>query len=122
MRKVAKQFGVTLRTVQKWVAHAGDRRLDRVDFSDRPAGRREPVNKTSKDFEDLILTVRRELKERSALGEFGAAAIHRELTRRRRRGIPSVRTIGRVLDRLTRHHHEFFGWGFQLSPARRYAF
>jgi len=99
MRKVAKQFGVTLRTVQKWVAHAGDRRLDRVDFSDRPAGRREPVNKTSKDFEDLILTVRRELKERSALGEFGADAIHRELTRRRRRGIPSVRTIGRVLDR-----------------------
>jgi transposase-like protein len=99
MRKVAKQFGVTLRTVQKWVAHAGDRRLDRVDFSDRPPGRREPVNKTSKDWEDLILTVRRELKERSALGEFGADAIHGELTRRRRRGIPSVRTIGRVLDR-----------------------
>jgi transposase-like protein len=99
MRQVARQCGVTLRTVQKWVTHAGDCRLDRVDFSDGPPGRREPVNKTSRDWEDLILSVRRELKERSALGEFGADAIHRELTRRRRRGIPSVRTIGRILDR-----------------------
>lgn len=99
MRKVARQFGVTLRTVQKWVAHAGDHRLDRVDFANRPPGRREPINKTSKDCEDMILTVRRELKEQSALGEFGADAIHWELTRRRRRNIPSVRTIGRILDR-----------------------
>lgn len=99
MRKVAGQFGVTLRTVQKWVAHAGDHRLDRVDFANRPPGRREPINKTSKDCEDMILTVRRELKEQSALGEFGADAIHWELTRRRRRNIPSVRTIGRILDR-----------------------
>lgn len=99
MRKVARQFGVTLRTVQKWVAHAGDHRLDRVDFANRPPGRREPINKTSKDCEDIILSVRRELKEQSALGEFGADAIHRELTRRRRRDIPSVRTIGRILDR-----------------------
>ena len=99
MRKVARQFGVTLRTVQKWVAHAGDHRLDRVDFANRPPGRREPINKTSKDCEDMILTVRRELKEQSALGEFGADAIHWELTWRRRRNIPSVRTIGRILDR-----------------------
>jgi len=99
MRKVARQFGVTLRTVQKWVAHAGDHQLDRVDFANRPPGRREPINKTSKDCEDMILTVRRELKEQSALGEFGADAIHWELIRRRRRNIPSVRTIGRILDR-----------------------
>jgi len=71
---VAKQFRVSLATVQLWLQRAGSQRLDRVDWSDRSPGRREPVNKTPKEMEDLVLTIRRELKEVSALGEYGAFA------------------------------------------------
>ena len=67
-RQVARQFRVSLATVQKWVARAGDQRLDRVDFFDGKPGRAEPVNKTTKEREDLIFTIRCELKERSANG------------------------------------------------------
>jgi len=98
-RQVARQFRVSLATVQTWVARAGDQRLDRVTFSDGKPGRVEPVNKTSKEWEDLILTLRRELKETSALGEFGAPAIARELQRRRLKEVPCERTIGRILQR-----------------------
>lgn len=99
MRKVARQFGVPLSHVQRWVTRAKDQRLDRVDFSDRSAGPRAAANRTDADLEDLVVAVRRHLKEESALGEFGAAAIHRELKRRypRRKSLPSVRTIGRIL-------------------------
>jgi len=99
LSKVAAGFGVSRSTVRHWVNRAHSQRLDRVDFSDRPPGRREPVNRTARETEDLVLSARRELKECSALGEFGAEAIHRELWRRRVASIPSVRTIGRILDR-----------------------
>ena len=98
-RQVARLCRVSLATVQNWMARAGDQRLDRVDFSDRKPGRSEPVNKSTKECEDLILTIRRQLKETSALGEFGAPAILRELQRRRLKEIPSERTIGRILAR-----------------------
>jgi len=39
-RKVAKRFGVSLRTVQFWVGRASGQRLDRIDWSDRPRGGR----------------------------------------------------------------------------------
>jgi len=45
------------------------------------------------------VTVRRDLKETSALGEYGAATICWELQRRRIRPLPSLRTIGRILER-----------------------
>jgi len=50
-------------------------------------------------LEDRILSVRRELKETSALGEYGPAAIYRELKRQGQQAIPSERTIGRILER-----------------------
>jgi hypothetical protein len=54
----------------------------------------------SVQLEDLVIEVRRELRETSILGEYGAIAIHRELIGR---GLgaatPSVRTIGRILER-----------------------
>jgi hypothetical protein len=50
-------------------------------------------------LEELMLHVRQELKEQSDLGEFGAAAIARELTQRGLSPLPSVRTIGRILAR-----------------------
>ncbi len=46
-----------------------------------------------------MVALRRELKETSALGEYGAAAILWELQRRHIRPLPSLRTIGRILER-----------------------
>lgn len=102
MRSVAAQFGVTLRTVQRWVAHAEGARLERVDWNGARGGRRES-QATSSSVEDAVMELRQELREKSDLGEFGAAAIHRELTVRRKKlsleRIPAVRTIGRILER-----------------------
>jgi hypothetical protein len=50
-------------------------------------------------MEDRVLELRRELKDTSDLGEFGAVAIHRELVRPGEPVTPSVRTIGRILER-----------------------
>jgi hypothetical protein len=99
LRQVARRFRVALSTVQFWVARAGDRRLDRVDWADRPDGPRRPANRSPHDLEDLVLTLRGELKDHSDLGEFGAAAIHRALQARGMEALPSVRTIGRILER-----------------------
>jgi len=97
LRSVARQFRVSLRTVQVWVARAKDQRLDRVDWSERPRGGRRKATATPKRIEDLILRVRQQLKDTSALGEYGAAAIRRELEKRRMQPLPSLRTIGRIL-------------------------
>ena len=99
MREVARRFGVALATVPLWVARADGQRLDRADFSGRPPGRRRPVNRSSPDLEDLVLTLRRELKDTSARGEFGAQAIHAALQARGAHPLPSVRTLGRILER-----------------------
>jgi transposase-like protein len=99
MREVARRFGVALSTVQFWVARAGRRRLDRVDWADRPDGPRRPANRTPSELEDLVLSLRRELKEASDLGEFGARAIHAALEARGVTPLPAVRTIGRILER-----------------------
>lgn len=102
MRSVAENFGVSLHTVQRWVAHAADARLDRVDWSGRRGGRRD-AQATAPDTESLVVDLRKKLRDTSDLGEFGAAAIHRELTLRRKKlrldSIPSIRTIGRILER-----------------------
>ena len=97
--EVARRFRVAPSTVRFWLRRAENQRLDRVNWSDRPPGRREPVNKTSRDLEDLVVTLRRELKETSALGEYGAVAIRWEFERRRIRPLLSTRTIGRILER-----------------------
>jgi transposase-like protein len=99
VRRVAKQFRVARSTVWLWVQRARGQQLDRVDWCGLAAGPRRPANKTPKAVEDTVLSLRRELKECSALGEFGAAAIHRELVKRRVKPLPSVRTVGRVLER-----------------------
>lgn len=99
VRAVAKRFGVARSTVQQWVTRAAGQRLDRVDFSSQRPGPRRPANKSSPEVEQLVLTVRRELKESSALGEFGAAAIRQEMVRRGAAELPSSRTIGRILER-----------------------
>lgn len=101
MRDVARKFKVPLSHVQRWVTRAGNERLNRVDFSDRKDGPRAAANRTGSSIEDLVLEIRRRLKDESALGEFGAVAIHRELQQHRPRPkpLPTVRTIGRILER-----------------------
>jgi len=98
MRSVARAHDVRLFTVQWWCRRAGDLPLDRVDWRDRfPIPRR--VRRTESAVEDLVLVWRRELKETSDLGEYGARAIHRELVAHGHAVVPSVRTIGRILER-----------------------
>lgn len=102
LRSVARDFGVHLRTVQRWIERAGEERLDRVDWSDHPStpGR---TGRIDRALEDLILEVRREFKEQSVLGEYGALAVHRRLSELQAAGemrvVPSVRTIGRTFER-----------------------
>ena len=99
LRAVARQFGVHLALVQYWVKRAGDDRLDRVTWSDLPRGCRSAPNRTTDEMEERVLEVRKFLHERSALGESGPEAIRGEFQRRRYRGIPSARTISRILER-----------------------
>ena len=99
LHAVARRFRVPRSLVQRWVRRAEGRRVDRVDWTNRLPGRRQPVNKTPPELEDLLVALRRELKETSALGEYGAATIRWELQRRHIRPLPSLRTIGRILER-----------------------
>lgn len=99
MREVARRFGVALSTVQFWVTHAGRQRLDRVDWTDHPDGPWRPATRSAQDREDLVLILRGHLKDHSDLGEFGARAIQDVLKAKGVQPLPSIRTIGRILDR-----------------------
>jgi hypothetical protein len=98
MRSAARNYDVPLSTVQHWCRRASGKRLSRVDWNDAPPAVR-PSRRTPVTLERQILTLRKQLQERSALGEYGAPAIHRELQERGASEIPSVRTIGRILQR-----------------------
>jgi transposase len=112
-RAVAKQFGVSKSQVDRWVRRADGMRLDRVNWSDQPSGQRTPHNKSTVATEEVILAVRKNLKETSALGEYGAEAIHRELTRQEQEAIPTVRTINNILQR----HGQYDGKRRVRRPA-----
>lgn len=99
-RAVALRFGVGLGTVQLWLKRATARSLDQVDWTDRPpvAGH---VHRTAVELEDLVLDIRLILRDESILGEYGPAAIRRELDARSGLvgPLPAVRTIARILER-----------------------
>lgn len=97
-RKVARRFGVALCTVQRWVARASGRRLDRVDWEGLPRGPKR-TRRTKAAVERRVLAARRYLRQRSVLGEFGAIAIREHLEARGLNPCPSIRTIGRILQR-----------------------
>jgi hypothetical protein len=97
-RRVARKFGVSLCTVQRWVSRAEGQRLNRVDWDGRRRGPMHP-RRTDPQIEHEILAVRKTLKDDSDLGEYGALAIWNELQTRGVQPCPSVRTIGRVLER-----------------------
>src|SRR6266849_2804891 len=73
-------------------------RLDDVPWADR-SSRPRRTSRTLRPLEDLVLQVRQELRDTSDLGEFGAAVIRAELLARDLVGVPSVRTVGRILER-----------------------
>lgn len=98
-RAVARQFAVSLSTVQRWIRRTDNRPLDEVDWSDHAAGPLNPPARCDATLENRVLAIRRSLKDDSSLGEYGAEAIHREMHRRGLKRIPSVRTIGRILQR-----------------------
>ena len=84
--------------VHHWVQHAQGQRLDRIDWHDRSHAPGAP-HRTEAVIEDLVLTVRAELKQVSDLGFHGAEAIHEALKGREIEPLPSVRTINRILER-----------------------
>ncbi len=98
-RAVAEKFGVSKSQVDRWVERAHGKRLDRVDWANRSLGPKTPHNRSSMELEEMVLAIRKELKEISTLGEYGAEAIHREMAQRGCEKIPSPRTINRILDR-----------------------
>jgi hypothetical protein len=98
LHEVALQFHVSPATVLRWVRRAHGRRLDRVDWTDRPKAPHH-TRRTAADLEALILQVRQDLRQHSDLGFHGAAAIRDELTRQGIEPLPAERTINRVLQR-----------------------
>ena len=98
-RAVARRFGVSLCTVQRWVKRAQGKRLKRVEWSDRRRGPVVAVNRTKPEMEARILEARRELRLVSDLGEYGAMAVHDALQQGGIRNVPNVRTIGRIFAR-----------------------
>jgi hypothetical protein len=87
------------------------------------------VRRTDAGLEDHIIVLRRRLREHSILGEYGAAAIRRELLDDRELPwpVPSLRTIGRILERRgavdgrwrTRRRPPPPGWYLPEVAARR---
>jgi len=99
VRSVARRFAMSPATVLKWVSRGEGRRLDRVNFADRPRGAKVVWNRTPVTAERRVLELRQHLRNDSLLGEFGAKAIHGELSTRGRQPVPSVATINRILKR-----------------------
>ena len=99
-RAVARKFGVSLHTVQRWWRRAQGLELDVVDWSERSHTAHSIPNKTPAGMERKICALRKELETEGALGFSGAQTIHQVLEQRQDVGpIPSVRTIGRILRR-----------------------
>jgi hypothetical protein len=99
-RAVARRFKCGIGTVQRALSRAGHEPLEAVDWLDRPRIARR-IARTDVEIEDLILDLRRLLRDESILGEYGPAAIRRELQARcgGRTTVPSLRTIARILER-----------------------
>lgn len=98
-REVARRFGVSLSTVQRWVKRTEGARLDRVDWSDHPDRPHRVANRTPHEMETLLIQTRLRLQSQSALGDYGAAAVREALLSESVTSVPSVRTIGRVFER-----------------------
>jgi transposase len=99
MRSVAAQFGVSVGKVAFWAERAEGKRLDRADFSDRAPGCSVAWNRLDATVEQRVLELRRQLREHSILGEYGAEAIQQALEIESESNAPSRASINRVLAR-----------------------
>jgi hypothetical protein len=98
VRHLARTFAVSQPTVQRWGDRANGKRLDHVNFYDLSSTAKKAVNRTALEVESKIISLRSQLRDESPLGEFGAAAIHRHLQAQGETDIPSLRTIGHILE------------------------
>ena len=125
IRTAAKHFRVSVGQVHFWVERCHGQRLHRCDFSDRKRGPRRPWNRSAPELEERVLSVRRELKVDSVLGEYGAPAIRQALLQDRTPAPPSVATISRILrrrgavDGVGRHRRPPPPRGWYLPPVAR---
>ena len=99
LQRVANEFCVSKSTVEFWVNRAKGKRLDRTDWTDRSAGQEIAHNRTTSLVERYVLHLRKELKESSPLGEYGADAIKDEIERLGCIEPPARSTINRILQR-----------------------
>jgi transposase len=105
IRAVARRFGVSTSTVLYWVERAQGQRLDRVDWEDRSRAPHH-TQRTEAELEEQVLRLRRQLRQDSDLGAYGADTIQQALREQGYPDPPSVRTIHRILQRrgaLDRH-------------------
>jgi transposase len=93
------QFRVSKSTVQRWVTRSQGTRLDRVNFGNKKSGVQKQKNKTPNKIEKVVLRIRKQLKEKSILGLYGANAIRDEMIRLGNKTVPSARTINNILKR-----------------------
>ena len=127
LREVARAFRVSLSTVQRWVARAGEGPLDEVNWEARPPGCRVLPRRTKDSVEKRVLAIRKSLRTKSDLGEYGPAAIHRELVEQQAGTIPTVPTLARILSRRgvldgrqrVRHQAPPRGWSLPDVAALR---
>ena len=96
LREVARRCNTSLATVQYWVRRAGSNDLNSVDWSDRSSRPHLQPHRTPDFLEDHVVRTRSELAA-GELGFIGAAAIHDHLLHLE--GLPSIRTIHRILRR-----------------------
>src|SRR4030095_14821063 len=93
LRTVARRVGVRGLEVHYLTERANGESLNRINWQDR-AHRPHNIERTKRSVENLVVRVRTELKDKSALGEYGAEAIQRELLARTKVQVPAIRTIG----------------------------
>ena len=105
MQRIANEYHVSKSTVALWVERAKGKRLDRTDWTDRSAGQETPHNRTAHSIEQCVLHLRKELKENSPLGEYGADAIKDEMTR-----LGCIHSLSRpTINRILQRHGMFDG-------------
>jgi transposase-like protein len=99
MQRVANEYHVAKSTIEFWVKRARGKRLDRTDWTDRSVGQETPHNRTNIHIEQCVLQLRKELKENSPLGEYGADAIKDEMEQLGCLHPIARSTINRILER-----------------------
>ena len=97
---MARQFHLSLSTVQYLSArHPGELSIHALDLKDRRRGPKKCPNRSSVSVEKAVIEARHRLAS-GPLGESGAAVIHHDLSKTlAEQDLPSVRTIGRILQR-----------------------